>query len=74
MNIQWGEMLQVFGATVASTALLVTLFSVGVRGLGKQASTKKGGDSADVSEAGPVLCFVLSFAIVIYGIYLIVAK
>ncbi|HET6501245.1 MAG TPA: hypothetical protein VFG87_10840 [Amycolatopsis sp.] len=75
MNIQWGEMLQVFGATVASTALLVGVFSVGVRGLGKQAGTKKDdGESANISDAGPVLCFVLSFVIVLYGIYLIIAK
>jgi hypothetical protein len=74
MNIQWGEMLQVFGATVAATALLVTMFSVAVRGLGKQASTKKGENSASVSDAGPVLALALSFAIVIFGIYLIVAK
>ncbi|WAL67873.1 hypothetical protein ORV05_08905 [Amycolatopsis cynarae] len=74
MHIQWGEMLQVFGATVAATALLVTLFSVGVRGLGKRSGAGKGEGSTNVSDAGPVLSFVLSFAIVIYGIYLIVAK
>jgi hypothetical protein len=75
MNIQWGEMLQVFGATVGSTALLVAVFSFGVRGMGKQASAKNGdGESTSISDAGPVLCFVLSFAIVVYGIYLIIAK
>ncbi|TVT33931.1 hypothetical protein FNH05_26875 [Amycolatopsis rhizosphaerae] len=74
MHIQWGEMLQVFGATVAATALLVTLFSVGVRGLGKRSGAGKGEGATNVSDAGPVLSFVLSFAIVIYGIYLIVAK
>lgn len=74
MHIKWGEMLQVFGATVASTALLVTLFSIGVRGMAKQAATKKDPDSAHVSDAGPVLCFVLSFVIVAYGIYLTAVK
>jgi hypothetical protein len=77
MNIHWGELLQVFGATVAATALLVTVFTLGVRGMAKNAGAKKDGESSGAaigSDAGPVLCFVLSFVIVIYGVYLIVAK
>lgn len=76
MHIQWGEMLQVFGATVASTAILVTLFSLGVRGMGKQANAKKGDneESINISDAGSVLYFALAFVIVLFGVYLIIAK
>jgi hypothetical protein len=75
MQIQWGEMLQVFGATVASTAILVTVFSLGVRGMSKQAGTKNSdGDPANISDAGSVLYFLLSLVIVLFGVYLIVAK
>lgn len=78
MKINWGELLQVFGATVAATALLVAVFSFGVRGMAKNAEAKSEGGDADgttgASDAGPVLCFVLCFVIVIYGVYLIVDK
>lgn len=73
MHIQWTELLQVFGATVGLTALLVTLFGLGVRGMAKEAP-EGGRDSVGASDAIPVLCFVLSFAIVVYAIYLIVVN
>lgn len=86
MHIEWNELLQVFGATMLSTIVLVTLFSLGVRGLAKNPehpehpenaeNTENGkeGESVNISEAGPVLCFVLCLAIVAYGVYLIVAR
>jgi hypothetical protein len=75
MQIKWNELLQVFGATMISTILLVTLFSFGVRGLAKNPEgAKEEGESHNVSEAGPVLCFVLCLAMVAYGVYLIVVK
>jgi hypothetical protein len=72
MHINWDELLQVFGATVGSSALLVTLFSLGVRGLARQSATKEDQSSINTSDALPMLYFVLSFAIVAFGIYLIV--
>jgi hypothetical protein len=83
MHIEWNELLQVFGATMLSTIVLVTLFSLGVRGLAKNPEhpenaenneNGKEGESVNISEAGPVLCFVLCLAIVAYGVYLIVAR
>jgi hypothetical protein len=44
-----------------------------VRGLAKQPEGTEEKESGTVSEAGPVLCFVLCLAIVAYGVYLIVA-
>jgi hypothetical protein len=74
MHIQWNDLLQVFGATMLSTVVLVTLFSVGVRGLAKQPEGTEEGESGSTSEAGSVLCFVLCLAIVAYGVYLIVVN
>jgi len=77
MVIKWAELIEVFGTTVAASAILVGVFSFGVRGMARQANAKSAENSEKEdhsSDAGPVLCFVLSLVIVIYGIYLAAAK
>ncbi|HVV25234.1 MAG TPA: hypothetical protein VHF06_37735 [Pseudonocardiaceae bacterium] len=74
MNINWGELGQVFAATVVAAVLVVGLFSVGVIGLSQQATAKENGQSGTGPFTGAVICFALCVAIVGYGIYLIVAK
>lgn len=54
MQIQWGEMRQVFGATVASTAALVAVFSLGVRGMTARPSEKKDDVSGGVISGSEV--------------------
>lgn len=59
---------------MGATAVLVTLFGLGVRGMAKEAPAEGGHDSVGASDAVSVLCFVLSFAIVVWAIYLIVVN
>lgn len=60
MTIKWEALLQVFGATLLVTVLVVTLFVIGIRALSNE---KKG--PAYASFAGCV-------AVVLYGLSLIV--
>jgi hypothetical protein len=71
----WNDLLEAFAETVLAVGVLVTLFSMGVRGLAKHTDAAEGeGENVGASEAGAVLCFVLSLAIVAYGVYLIATK
>jgi Na+/H+-dicarboxylate symporter len=74
MGINWGELGEVFAATVVAAVLVVGLFSFGVIGLSQQETAKEGGHSGTGPFAGAVICFALCIAIVGLGIYIIVAK
>jgi hypothetical protein len=82
----WNNLLEAFGETMLASVLFVTLFSLGVRSLGKnrestaeaQGSTAQAQGSTteagSVSEAGAVLCFALCFVIVALGVYMAATK
>lgn len=84
----WNDLLEAFGETLLASVAFVTLFSVGVRTLGRNhgntglapgttGQAAGGGSPADgvnLSEAGAVLCFVLCFVIIVFGIYLAATK
>jgi Na+/H+-dicarboxylate symporter len=74
MSVNWGELGQVFVATVVAAVLVVGLFSFGVIGLSQQATAKENGQSGTGPFVGSVICFAVCVAIVGFGIYLIVAK
>jgi hypothetical protein len=74
MNVNWGDLGIVFVGTLVGAGALVTLFAVGVLGLSRQAQARERGGSATVALSGSVVCFTLCVTIVLYGIYLIVAK
>ncbi|MCX4968573.1 hypothetical protein ACIGJO_00290 [Streptomyces sp. NPDC079020] len=76
MNIDWAALASVFGVSLVVTVALVGLFTLGIVGLSKQASTARNGASGGSftpARAGAYLCFALCAAAVTYGIYLIVA-
>lgn len=75
----WNNLLEAFGETMLAAAAFVTLFSLGVRVLGKSRGSAaqapgNAAESGNVSEAGAVLCFVLCVTIVAFGIYLAATK
>ncbi|MEK8142562.1 hypothetical protein NKH18_10180 [Streptomyces sp. M10(2022)] len=74
MNIDWAALASVFGVSLVVTVALVGLFTLGIVGLSKQASTTRTGDSSFVlARTGAYACFGLCVAAVAYGIYMIVA-
>lgn len=75
----WNNLLEAFGETMLASVLFVTLFSIGVRTLGRNhgsAAQAPGSatEAGNVSEAGAVLCFVLCFAIIVFGVYMAATK
>jgi hypothetical protein len=76
----WDNLLQAFGETMLAAVMFVTLFSLGVRTLGrasggeKEAGANVSEAGGNVSEAGAVLCFALCFVIVVFGVYLAATK
>jgi hypothetical protein len=72
MHIQWGDLGEVFIASLVATVCVVSLFSVGVIGLSRQATLKEQGGSGAAPLTGSIICFAACLLIVAYGIYLIV--
>lgn len=69
------DLLEAFAETMIASVLFVGLFSLGVRTLGKNTAAAEGEkEVVSGSEAGAVLCFVLCFVIVAFGIYLAATK
>lgn len=71
MFINWADLGSVFGATVVAAVGLVTLFSLGIVGLSRQAEAKAAGGTGQGPYVGAIVCFALCIAIVGYGIYLV---
>lgn len=80
MNINWSNFLLVAAASIGASALIVTVFSLGMRALSNAefvASSAKKGDLValrreSLSRAIAYALFAISAAAVLYGIYLIV--
>ncbi|MGW8889202.1 hypothetical protein [Streptomyces sp. NPDC055749] len=75
MKIDWAALASVFGVSLVVTVALVGLFTLGIVGLSKQASTATAGGSGGsfaLARTGAYACFGLCAAAVSYGIYLIV--
>lgn len=60
MTVNWEALVQVFGATLLATLLVVTLFVLGIRALSKD------------RKAGAYASFAGCVAVVLYGLSLIV--
>lgn len=83
MSIDWGAFLIVAVTSLVATAVLVSLYSLGVRLLGSRrsdddsagAGTGTGETEAArpmIATVGAITCFALCAAAVLFGIYLIV--
>lgn len=64
----------VAGTAASSTAVAGTATSPGAAAGPPAGAAGSNGDAVNVSEAGAVLCFVLCFVIVAFGIYLAATK
>ncbi|GAA3544890.1 hypothetical protein GCM10022222_30720 [Amycolatopsis ultiminotia] len=73
MDIDWGALGTVFVVALVAAVVLTVLFAYGVRGLSERAIAREQGGSGVVQFTGSIVCFVVSAAVVAYGIYLIVA-
>lgn len=71
MFVNWADLGKVFGATVGAGVVLMTLFSLGIVGLSRQATAKESGGAGTGPYVGAIVCFALCIAIVGYGIFLI---
>lgn len=74
MTINWTDLGEVFVGTLIAAVAVVALFGAGVVSLSRQTVVKEQGNSGVVQLTSAVVCFALCVAIVLYGIYLIVAK
>ncbi len=80
MNINWSNFLLVAAASIGASALIVSVFSLGMRALSNAefvSESAKKGDLASLrkesaSRAAAYALFAISAAAVVYGIYLIV--
>lgn len=73
MQIDWSALGIVFVIALGSVVVLTGLFSYGVVGLSQREAARETGASGTGQLAGAVICFALCAAIVLYGVYLIVA-
>jgi hypothetical protein len=79
MGIEWGSLLIVFVVSFGSAVLVVALVSVALVALsGRTAAVGKSGTRPAVASSGSGtvvggLCLVAATAIVLYGLYVIVA-
>ena len=83
IEIKWNDLIMVAGASIGASALLVTFFSIGVRALTTAqhvfsgGRSKKGKSQSVAKEIAfrlvAILCFLLAAAVLIYGLYLIIA-
>ena len=74
MNIHWLDYLTVFGVTLVAALTVVGIYSFGVRlyAVSLDEETGTAGNRPALAKAGAFICFGLSGAAVLYGIYLIV--
>jgi hypothetical protein len=88
MTVDWLAFLEVFAVAIIASALVVTLYSVGIRLLatpgpvaeGEGSGPARDDENDDVEEAGrprsatlgAYACFGVTGLVVLYGIYLII--
>ncbi|MFE0632997.1 hypothetical protein ACFW3D_39425 [Streptomyces sp. NPDC058864] len=76
MDIEWGNLGAVFGASLGITIALVVMFSLGVAAWGRAGSGPRDGQPRDGQEkaalAVAAVCFAACLAVAAYGIDLLV--
>ncbi|WP_413810248.1 hypothetical protein [Streptomyces sp. OE57] len=82
MSIDWAALGQVFGISLAVTVAMVGVFTLGIVGTSRKAAPEQGRTAAvpggtvgasPLARTGAYACFAVCAAVVVYGIYLIVA-
>ncbi|MDX2851746.1 hypothetical protein [Actinacidiphila glaucinigra] len=76
MDVKWGNLGSVFGASLGITIAVVVMFSLGVAAWGRAGSGPRDGQPRDGQEkaalAVAALCFAACLAVAAYGIDVIV--
>jgi hypothetical protein len=73
MTINWGALALVAAVTIVGAMMIVGLFSLGVASLTARERSGAGAASLANTVVGYV-CFALSGAIAVYGLYLIIPQ
>lgn len=73
MHIDWGALGSVFLIALVAVVVVTGLFAVGVRGLAIRITARENGASGTGALTAAVTCFAVCAAVVVCGVYLIVA-
>lgn len=73
MNVNWAALGEVFLVGLVSVATLVTLFATGVRAVSQRVAARDRGGSGAGGLTVAVLCFAACFAVVLYGLLMIIS-
>lgn len=73
MKIDWAALGSVFVIALVAVAVVTGLFAVGVRGLAARTVAREGGGTGTAGLTTALVCFAVCAAVVVYGVYLIVA-
>ncbi|MBW4720565.1 hypothetical protein [Saccharothrix obliqua] len=74
MKVDWAALGTVFGVSLAAVLGLVVLFGAGIRALSAREDARESGGSTTVPTAVAGACMAACLAVVVFGIYLIVAS
>jgi hypothetical protein len=74
MSVNWTALGEVFVIGLVSVAALVALFATGIRGVSQRVVARAQGGSGAGGLTLAVVCFAACCAVVLYGLFLIVAR
>jgi hypothetical protein len=73
MKVDWAALGAVFGVSIGVVLGLVVLFSVGLRGMSAREAARERGGNGTTATVTAGLSFAACAAVVLFGLYLIVA-
>ena len=74
MSVNWAALAEVFVVGLVSVAAVVALFATGIRGVSQRVTARAQGGSGAAGLALAVVCFAACCAVVLYGLFLIIAR
>ncbi|MEV6611534.1 hypothetical protein [Kutzneria sp. NPDC051319] len=74
MSVNWAALGEVFAVGLVSVAALVALFAMGIRGVSQRVTARAQGGSGVAGLTLAVFCFAACGAVVLEGLFLIVAR
>ncbi|MBB5957367.1 hypothetical protein FHS29_003962 [Saccharothrix tamanrassetensis] len=74
MKVDWAALGTVFGVSLTVVLGLVVLFSAGLRALSAREDARERGASVALPTTAATACLVACVTVVLFGIYLIVAR
>jgi hypothetical protein len=74
MSVNWAALGEVFLVGLVSVAAVVALFATGIRGVSQRVAARAQGGSGVAGLTLAVVCFAACSVVVLYGLFLIVAR